>query len=569
MGQVGYVQGKSKKRRVVSGVLAVWIAGIFSLALVAVGSLVGGVSGASAETKPVETKQVQIDQYTLTVPTGTVSPADVLSVVVTGGTPGETVLLRDSNGIDIVNAAGRRVTAFGEPGSATFDAAGSAKILFAAHAGAFTQLNGDLKTFTLTGEVQLPERAFQPVFQITPIESVRVAVPSNVRAGEPWVVSVSDGRPDTVVRVSLDNRLFRTFQLDANGNGLLATVFRQARDIEVNVLIVSVGSRDVYGFNNTLTVAPSQAPITRTTETPQYETFNLSQYTITVPTGLVFAGEQLEVIIDGGTPGATPVLEGSYIVASTVFPPSFDANGRVRIPFEVGELNLSQVPIPLVMFLPDFQVGAGSVAEIVGEIRRPTQPTPTTAPVTTTLAPVGAFVISAPNQVAVGEAFTASVGGLRPGAIVAFTAGANELGWAVANQSGIASITNSVWARGSFSLSAREIEDGIIVVREANKPLQVGASVPITKPGGTAFDVTAPSTASVGANFSVGVSRLDVDSLVEVQIGDVTFGWASTDADGNAMVTNALWSPGRYDVVVTEWRYGNKLSTQTIQLVVQ
>jgi hypothetical protein len=589
------------------------------LALLGVIVGVGSATSVPMAAAEVTTKTVQIDQYTLITPTGTVSPADVLTLSVSGGVPGQTVTLRGA-GLDMVDPSGRLVTSSsGLPGSAVFNAAGDAQILFATHVGAVVGLDGSAPSLLLTGEVQLPGRDFAPALQIDSIEPTRVSAPRSVTAGDPWLISVSAGRPNSDVDLSIDSRLYRSIRLDANGNGQLSTTFFSPRDLAVNLVMVSVGGRDIRGLNSTLSIVPPRSPITRSAPSPSYETFALRQYRITLPTGVVYEGEPLEAILEGGTPGTKPDLQGAYIANSTFPAPLFDGNGQVRIPFDLRELGLSpQQVVPILISLPEVQLGYFPIGEVVGERKNlpasttlpapTTLPTPTTLPAPTTLpttlaptttattaapttqpattqpattqpattqppttvpVPIRTFAVSAPDRVAVGERFTASVGGLLPGAIVAFSAGSNELGWAVADSTGTATVNNAIWRRGTYSLTVNEIVDGVTVVRSASRPIQVGAIVATTIPHNETFAITAPPTVAIGQPIDVKATGVDVDSIIEVEAGDVTLGWASVDSSGTATVSNALWQSGTYTVTVTEWRYGQKLSTQTVSVSVQ
>jgi hypothetical protein len=571
------------------------------LATVALGGVIVGVGSsasvpfASAE---VVTRTVKIDQYTLTVPDGGVTPADVLSLVVTGGAPGQNVSLR-GDGLDMVDAEGRLVTATsGVPGTAVFNANGDARILFAAHVGGLFGLNGTGVALQLTGEVQLPGRAFQPVFRISSLERLRFSYSTSITAGEPWVFAVSDGRPNTPVSLTVDGRPFRDFVLNANGSGSVSVVFARPRELSFNAVAQSY--RDVRGLVAPLTVLPRLAPPTRAAETSSYESFAVSRYTVTAPTGVVYTDEPITVTISGGAPGSQVALGGSHLDLTPAVKP-FDANGVTTITTKLIEINGSSI-VDLLLALPGIS-GFVPVQEFYGADRpvpvttqpattqpattqpATTQPATTqpatTQPATTqpaTTRPVttvgpstgGAFAVSAPDRVAVGERFTASVGGLLPGAIVAFSAESNELGWAVADATGTAKVTNAIWRRGSYSLSAHEIVDGVTVVRSTSRPLQVGATVPTTTtPQTNSFTVTAPRSVNVGQNIVVIATGLDVDSIIEVEAGDVTLGWATVDATGTTSVSNALWASGDYTVTVTEWRYGQKLSTQTVVVTVK
>jgi hypothetical protein len=117
-------------------------------------------------------------------------------------------------------------------------------------------------------------------------------------------------------------------------------------------------------------------------------------------------------------------------------------------------------------------------------------------------------------------------------------------------------------------LTVNEIVDGVTVVRSASQAIQVGAPVASTVPEVTGFTIVVPASVSLGQTFAVTVAGLDVDSIIEVQAGDVTLGWALTDANGTATVSSSLWVSGSFPLTATEWRYGTKLGTQTAPLSV-
>ncbi len=70
-------------------------------------------------------------------------------------------------------------------------------------------------------------------------------------------------------------------------------------------------------------------------------------------------------------------------------------------------------------------------------------------------APATTLVVSAPSQVGVGQSFTVRVSGAPAGRNVAVTVGAQTLGWAVANATGVATVTISWWSPGTITVEAR------------------------------------------------------------------------------------------------------------------
>ncbi len=531
-------------------------------------SSLGGISGASA----ADTQTVQIDQYTFSVPTGTVSPTETLRVEVSGGIAGTTVSLK-GNALVVLAADGISAQGpFGSPGSATFSPTGTAVFLAKAYVGGLVGPEGTVDPLRIVGEVQLPGRSYQPVFVIDAVEPIRFNWPQTVRAGQPFVLGISGGLPNSPVDVLVSDTRVRSITLDSNGQGSAAITFTRPQSVEVRVVMRSTSGRDLRSVGQPLTVTPTEISVARSSDVPATTTFSLRPYTLTIPTGVVYTDEIVEVVVSGGTPGTSMTVIGPYIAGDTA---TFDAGGLAVVRFRAAEIDPGFVaPVGVNIYLPD-RVGFQVVGEFFGIVRptvtpttvTPTTVTPTTTPATT-VASGGSLVLSAPAQVAVGEAFQAQASGLRPGAIVAFTAGSNELGWATANGSGVASVTNSVWQRGSFTLTVNEITDGVTVVRTASRSIQVGARVASTLPEANGFSIAAPTTISLGQTFTVTVSGLDVDSIIEVQAGDVTLGWALADVNGNATVSSSLWVTGSFPLTITEWRYGAKLGSQTAPLVV-
>jgi hypothetical protein len=174
-------------------------------------------------------------------------------------------------------------------------------------------------------------------------------------------------------------------------------------------LVAIVGMSLAPGFSPAFA---SSTPMTdvRTTPSPVYRTFSLGPYTLTIPTGLVYTDEALQVVVEGGTPGGLVDLQGAYL--QTEFPtPRFDENGGVILRIQVGEIAQGTVQtVQLFMVLPEIQSGYFVVGEVHGAVRPSPDTTTTVAP--TTKPPAG-FSIDGPNTVQVGETFTATAGGLR------------------------------------------------------------------------------------------------------------------------------------------------------------
>jgi hypothetical protein len=473
-------------------------------------------------------------------------------------------------------------------------------VLLRVQAGALIRPDGQpVETLELAAEVQLPGGAFQPAFTVSSVEPIRFSFPTTITAGESWRLVVGSGLPGSEVSVDLNGLLLRTFALDQSGRGSTSIALFSGPTIDVGITLISTSGRDVRRLLDTVTVTPAQLSDVRATADPIYETFQLRPYTITIPTGVVYTDEIVEAILEGGSPGATATVVGPYLAGDNA---TFDATGRAVIRFRAAEISPGfPVVVGVNIFLPD-RVGFQVIGAFIGAVRpvvatttpttvgpstmapttiapttiapttaAPTTTAPTTVAVTTvvvTTLPVGTLSLSAPDRVAVGEAFQARATGLRPGAIVAITAGSNELGWAIANSSGVAAVTSSIWQRGSLTLTVNEIVDGVTVVHSASQPIQVGAPVISTLPEVAGFTIAAPASVSVGQTFAVAVTGLDVDSIIEVQAGDVTLGWALTDANGTATVSSSLWVSGSFPLTVTEWRYGTKLGTQTAPLSV-
>jgi hypothetical protein len=617
--------GKSVWKRAVS----LCGAAILSATVLAGLSIAPGISQASA----ADVQTIRINQYTLNVPTGTVSPTEVLTMTITGGNPGETATLR-GNALDIFGPDGNVVGIANTPATNSFDANGTATFRFSAHVGSLIGPDGATTPLSIIGEVQLPNLPFRQAFTINAVESIQFSWPRTVEVGQPFVLGVTGGRPNTLVDISVDRTRVRSIRLDNTGQGSASITFTSARDVEIQALLVSTGGRDVRGIGQTLTITPAVVSVSRISSTPATITFELNPYTITIPTGVVYTDEVVNVVVQGGAAGSKIELVGSYLFTENT---TFDSNGRAVLALRIAEVGSGSVQsIGVNLLLPD-RSGFQVVGEFFGAVRpidattttvttttqptttqptttqptttqptttqpTTTQPTTTqpttTAPVTTrppttpatttpatttpvtttpvttqpttttpvTTTPASSFALAGPDRVQVGEAFTATASGLTPGAVVAFTAGPNELGWAMANRAGIASVTSSVWQRGSFALTVTEIRDGLIVVRTTSRPIQVGAALVTTTPQG--FVINSPASVQVGQTFTVMVSGLDVDSLIEVQVGDTTLGWALTDSAGTAKVTNSLWASGTFPLTVTEWRYGAKIGTQSGSLTV-
>jgi hypothetical protein len=404
-------------------------------------------AGAAIRVPITEFQTATVGPLTVRFPVGPIPAGQMFPIYISGGTPFDTV----ASGGTYLGTPSIRLDS---TGSGTLMNSGFLEFVPGNGIDGMVQARFFLAAFSVG-------RGFVAVPGTIPIyEPARVRVPPVVYRGEPFEVTIEDGRPGfqgTINQIpyTIDSNGFARVTVVANTNRLLTILPSSVENLEYSTLIdINLVDRPVTTTTTAITTPTTVTPTTIATTTIAPTTI---APTTVAPTTLppvqvlaidaprqVMLGESFTVNISGMRADGV-----AAVTADTTEMGWVRSNGGTgSITTALWQEGPTTITVTQRRWANNQFVFDAPVSVPIVVVR------PTATPV------VPRESVSAPTTITIGVPFTVTASQLEPGMFMEVLIDGNTLGWRVVEPTGVASLTTTYWIAGTSTLTIRLHRNG-------------------------------------------------------------------------------------------------------------